>query len=374
MKKILLIEDDPNQNNATATYLTDEGFTVFRAHNGIDGIQAALENLPDMILCDIDMPKLTGFEVYRILQENSDTSIVPFLFITAKNSLQDIRTGLQLGADDYITKPFDYEELLMTIRTRLDKREKLFRNMRESYKALLENSITGVIIVQNMKIVFGNQKSHKIFGYNPKDLQNLNVLNLLHPEDKEGFLNKINSCLRNINMVLSGEFRFIHREKHIVFCKMNFGITKFGGLNSVITNFIDTSENKSLDMREYTFNPNQLLEMEKALAFVEKNKSHINKEMVGKIAEIYRSAMQLSRKEDNPDHLTKREVEILQLLCYGLSSQAIADKLFLSVRTVDRHRANLIDKTKSKNTVDLVIYALKHNMVEIPTIIAQLPQ
>jgi len=84
-------------------------------------VKLAIEQIPDIILCDVMMPALDGYGVLNLLQENDRTAIIPFVFITARSEKEDIRRGMNLGADDYITKPFYKDELLQVIRTRLSK-------------------------------------------------------------------------------------------------------------------------------------------------------------------------------------------------------------------------------------------------------------
>lgn len=115
MKKILIIEDSEVIRETTAEYLEDEGYEVLRAENGVVGVAKAIKNLPDMILCDIIMPQLDGYGVYKELQANKETANVPFMFLTGKSDKKEIEECLKLGVKDYLLKPFDYMDLLMKI-------------------------------------------------------------------------------------------------------------------------------------------------------------------------------------------------------------------------------------------------------------------
>ena len=125
MKKILVIEDDFDVRENIRILLNEEGYTVLIADNGKDGITYAKQNLPDLILCDILMPKATGYEVLKELSKEKSTRTIPFIFLTAKTERDDIRSGMELGADDYIFKPFRSVDLLKSIETRLSKIEKI---------------------------------------------------------------------------------------------------------------------------------------------------------------------------------------------------------------------------------------------------------
>ncbi|TYQ00262.1 CRP-like cAMP-binding protein [Tenacibaculum adriaticum] len=121
MKKVLLIEDDIVLRENTAELLELSGYNVVTASNGKVGIEKGKNELPDIIVCDIMMPEADGYEVLEALSKNKDTKLIPFIFLSAKTERQDIRKGMNLGADDYITKPFQEEELISAIESRLAK-------------------------------------------------------------------------------------------------------------------------------------------------------------------------------------------------------------------------------------------------------------
>jgi CheY-like chemotaxis protein len=114
MKRILIIEDNTDVRENLAEILTLSGYTVETASNGKIGVEMALLNPPDLILCDIMMPELDGYGVLHIVSRNAKTADVPFVFLTAKAEKEDFRRGMSLGADDYINKPFDDTALLQT--------------------------------------------------------------------------------------------------------------------------------------------------------------------------------------------------------------------------------------------------------------------
>ncbi|MDG2450167.1 MAG: response regulator [Saprospiraceae bacterium] len=123
MKKILVIEDNLEVRENICEILELDGYNVIDAENGKRGIQIAKDNSPDLILCDVMMPELDGFGVLKILSKNDLTKNIPFIFLTAKAENTDFRKGMGLGADDYITKPFDDTQLLEAIEMRLKKSE-----------------------------------------------------------------------------------------------------------------------------------------------------------------------------------------------------------------------------------------------------------
>lgn len=121
MTTILIIEDEDHIRQNLAEILYHEGFSTLEAANGRLGVELALQTPPDLILCDVMMPELDGFEVLQKLQSQPATSLIPFIFITARTDRQSMRQGMDLGADDYITKPFTPDELFSAIQTRLAK-------------------------------------------------------------------------------------------------------------------------------------------------------------------------------------------------------------------------------------------------------------
>ena len=122
-KKVLIIEDNNDIRENVVEILELAGYRVFAANNGKTGVDLAIKNVPDIILCDIMMPELDGYGVLYMLNKNPETAATPFVFLTAKAERVDLRKGMEMGADDYLTKPFDDMDLLNAIESRLKKKE-----------------------------------------------------------------------------------------------------------------------------------------------------------------------------------------------------------------------------------------------------------
>ena len=122
-KKVLIIEDNDDIREGTAEVLDLAGYETFTAKHGKIGVDMALKHLPDVILCDIMMPELDGYGVLYLLNKNAKTAPIPFIFITAKTERADMRKGMEMGADDYLTKPFDDLELFKAIESRFKKKQ-----------------------------------------------------------------------------------------------------------------------------------------------------------------------------------------------------------------------------------------------------------
>ena len=150
MKKILLIEDNDDIRNNTSEILELAGYAVFTADNGKEGIGIAFKEIPDLIVCDIMMPALDGYGVLHLLRKNPHGRHIPFIFLTAKSERNDYRKAMELGADDYISKPFTGTELLNAIETRLKKAEETHQHFNiDNYTSLLYDEMGEGDILKN---------------------------------------------------------------------------------------------------------------------------------------------------------------------------------------------------------------------------------
>ena len=130
-KKILIIDDDPGIRRSLALSLRTEGFAVVEAANGRIGLELASREAPNLIICDVNMPEMDGYAVVTKLRETSGLASVPFVFLTARGERAAMRRGMNLGADDYLTKPFTREELIETVKARLQKHEETRESLTE---------------------------------------------------------------------------------------------------------------------------------------------------------------------------------------------------------------------------------------------------
>ena len=127
MKKILVIEDEPEMRRNITTLLRYYDYEPVAAANGREGVEAARRDKPDLILCDVMMPELDGYGVLQALQTEAALARIPFIFLTAKGEKNDLRSGMDLGADDYLTKPVANAELVSAIKARLRRAERPLR-------------------------------------------------------------------------------------------------------------------------------------------------------------------------------------------------------------------------------------------------------
>lgn len=143
-ERILIIEDEATVRQNVVDYLSLEGYEVFDTDDGYEGIKLAKQHQPNLILCDVMMPQIDGYNVLLALQEIPITATIPFIFLTAMAERGDQRMGMELGADDYLIKPFTFEELMQAIKTRLQKRSATTSFFNEEVKKLYGKDVGAV--------------------------------------------------------------------------------------------------------------------------------------------------------------------------------------------------------------------------------------
>jgi CheY-like chemotaxis protein len=168
MKTILVIEDDRIMRENMAELLDLAGYNVAVAINGKEGIRKALDIIPDLIVCDIKMPEIDGYGVLHVLGRKSETAHIPFIFVTAKTERADRRKGMEMGADDYLTKPFEDTELLKTVETRLEKNKIATKEYTGNMKGIDEffndaNSLLNAKSIVDRSMLLDYQPKEMIF-------------------------------------------------------------------------------------------------------------------------------------------------------------------------------------------------------------------
>lgn len=182
MTTVLVIEDEAAIRSSLIDLLEIEGFTVIGAANGSIGVRLARENPPDLIICDIMMPNLDGYGVLQALRKDPETTTIPFIFLTARAERADFRHGMELGADDYVPKPFSREDLLKAVETRLA-RVQTVRNKAEAEFNELKQKIS-VALAHELRT-----PTTILLGYTNLATQDISALS---PEELQLFLSKIN--------------------------------------------------------------------------------------------------------------------------------------------------------------------------------------
>lgn len=162
MRKVLLIEDDTILRENTSELLELSNYEVITGSNGKFGIELAKKELPDIIVCDIMMPEIDGYRVLDVLSKDDTTKFIPFIFLSAKTERQDIRKGMDLGADDYITKPFSEDELISAIESRLAK-VAILKEAGEATSSQVTDNGNGIRSLNDLKNFFDDNGEELTF-------------------------------------------------------------------------------------------------------------------------------------------------------------------------------------------------------------------
>jgi DNA-binding response OmpR family regulator len=201
-KTILIVDDQPDNLHVLIDYLAEYGFSIFVAQSGEEMLQRIERIQPDMILLDVMMPGIDGFETCRRLKENTTVKGIPVIFMTALTDTVDKVKGFETGGVDYVTKPLQHEEVLARINTHLTIRNLqqqlqaqniLLEQQNERFRGLSEATFEGIIIYDNRQIIEVNQAALQMFGYERSELIGNNVLDLLTPESRKALLQHINT-------------------------------------------------------------------------------------------------------------------------------------------------------------------------------------
>lgn len=268
--KILIVEDTESIRQELSDILGFEGFEVITAENGQEGIDRATEHSPDLILCDIMMPVKDGYQVFDEIQHNYNLKSIPFIFLTAKATQDNVRQGMILGADDYITKPFDIQQVINSINSRLEKaaerkkselkkRETLQYNISRAFPHELRTPLNGIIglssimketdsgltMAQITEFSQGIYESgERLFGTIEKFLYHTEIELLLHDEEKKNKL--LNEVTENGSLILANQSEIVAKKHNrssdleiaSVFFSVKVDLTHF---EIIIENIVDNA-------------------------------------------------------------------------------------------------------------------------------------
>lgn len=367
-KSILIIEDDHHLAKAISNLLTVQD--VYESHiaqNGSIGIQKAFEVVPDLILCDIGMSDIDGYQVFKILKESSITSMIPFIFLTGRSELNDIRLGLQLGADDYMVKPFQNDELLGSIRTRLEKYDRFLEMSRKNFQALVNISPNAIFILNQDGFIDVSPSFTKKLGYEKDQVLGKMFTGIVDGSERDKVTGELARIFKGIDDSVSFTANTLKQggqtEEFSIFLQKGVSIK---GRPNVIGVMVEKNQGRSADDRSELSEEEIRQELRRISTYLSENQNDVSAELVNQLKQVYRSYDQASHQNgEEPVELSKREKEVLLLACRGYPIKQIADELFISDRTVEKHRANLMAKTGSKNIVEVIIYAIKNSLIEI---------
>ena len=354
-KKILIIEDDPSLGATIQKILSLNKYDVCYANNGASGIQKAFEYNPNLILCDINMVPLDGYQVYKVLEESSILNKIPFVFLTGSAEIEDIRYGMSLGADDYIVKPFNNADLIKTIEKRLEKFKSIREQANKEFDRLFELTPSGIFIFDGKIIYKANSAFKKIFNIEKNDILGTPIEEFFDTESIQNIRTQIlpkhlinNAEIFNDVVQLNNiENDNLHMRLVVSEFEKFSNYILYIGLFSPVTTIIGKPD-------QYVNEVYSLLRHENI---------KITESLGEKITGIFKQK-QLSLKNNN-SFFTERENQVLTLSMEGLPIKIIADKLSISDRTVEKHRTKLMEKSGSSNMIEVIIFALRNSLVEI---------
>jgi DNA-binding NarL/FixJ family response regulator len=427
--KILAIDDDADLLDNISIILEMAGYKVLRAANGIEGLRLAHEQRPDLIICDIMMPGMTGYEVLEDLQANSATLTIPLIFLTSQSDIEDIRRGMLAGADDYLTKPFTEEGLLGAVQKRLEKRQRgeLEQRIQFSRQLVQKQERELALISQELEPHLQQKLRHLKYwtesqSHNPETSKAMlfdAVQNSLN--EIIGELNRITYhiypvMLAQLGLVLSLQWYFnnlreqsrflIKFETHAMDRRLQLAAEL--GFYRIVQRTLDNLDTYPEPIRVVLWRDEQTVHLSLLeLPYLDSQRyAHLFQ-----LIEVHAHALQailhirhdetqmalyitlpdaLFQPQKQPEHsrllpdrepnvntkntatkprlnlellLTLREREILDLILADLTHADIAAKLVISPRTVEKHRANIMEKLGLNSHTELILFALRHGLI-----------
>ncbi len=353
--KILIIEDDQTLARTIKNGLSQHGFDCCYAINGAQVIEKAFEFIPDLILCDIKMHPIDGYQVFKILRESSAIDHVPFIFITANSDLQEMRLGMELGADDYIFKPIDLERLVRTIERRLERFNKIKEMSKSEFNALFNISPNGIFLFDGEVILEANPTISRLLNLKRENLPGYRITDFVDPDSSQKIREKISWCINGLIDSFSERICLLtpkgeHRNAHL-YTSVSQKLPNYSLMIGLIP---------LVGLRNERYE----IEMNDILKILRKADIPISSHLTEQMAEIFGQPNTQPIRTDS-SFFTKRESQVLGLSMQGLPMKLIADKLHISDRTVEKYRARLMEKTNSNNMIEMIVYALKHNLINL---------
>jgi len=356
-KKILVIEDDDRLGTTIQNILKVNKYDVCVTNNGASGIQKTFEYSPDLILCDINMETIDGYQVYKVLEESTILKKIPFIFLTGSSDIDDIRYGMSLGADDYIVKPFNNTDLIKSIEKRLEKFETIREEANREFNQLFNLSPIGIFLFDGAKVHKANQAFVKLLQFSDKSPIGLKVEDFMDVSSLQKIQTEIKKYHPDNVEIFNGEVTFkTYRHEEV---QINLVVSEFEKFSNyklyigIISSLVKSSE--QAEGEQFAGKVYNLLKRENI---------KISESLGEKIMEIFKQKSLNPKKQSN-NFFTKRENEILCLSMEGLPIKIIAYKLAISDRTVEKHRTKLMEKSGANNMIEVIVFALKNSLIEI---------
>lgn len=356
-KKILVIEDDKNSGVVIQYILKHHQYDVCFADNGASGIQKAFEYNPDLILCDVNMSPVNGYQVYKVLEESSLLNRIPFIFLTGNSELDEIRSGLALGADDYLFKPIHNDDLIHSIEKRLEKFRIIKEESKREFMQLFDISPNGLFLFDGNKIYKTNLAFRKLIKFDPENHDEILLENILCASSVYRVQSKIKNSLPDSHDIFNEVVTAVTRKGKEL--QLNLTISKMDKYSNFTLYLGLFSKMQKSDVQAEKTNY-----AAKVYNLLKHENITISESLEEKITNIFKQKT-LDYKKQTNTFFSKRENEVLCLSMEGLPIKNIADKLAISDRTVEKHRTKLMEKAGANNMIEVIVFALKNSLVEI---------
>jgi DNA-binding NarL/FixJ family response regulator len=353
---ILIIDDDQHLGRTLENVLKLDGYDVCYANNGALGIQKAFEYNPDLILCDVNMDPIDGYQVYNVLKDSSLIDRIPFVFITGNSDLQDIRFGLNLGVDDYFVKPFDNNNLISSIEKRLSKYRRLKEIGKNEFKTLFRLSPYGIFLFEGNMIFDANPALIRMLELDEKNISSYAIDEIFDIASLLSVKEGIEKCAKGLLSSFSQNVILVSKtgqKKQALFSVSAY--EKYSNQSLMIGLVLMNSTIKEIENDVY---------ISEILRIFKKENIVVTERMGKKLTDIFK-IHKIKVKNQLNDIFSDRENQVLHLSMEGLPIKIIADRLSISDRTVEKHRSSMMAKTNSNNMIEVIIYALRNNLIDI---------
>lgn len=354
--KILVIDNDIKLGKTIKNVLTTRGYDVFFAHNGAEGIQQAFEFHPDLILSGIRITPIDGYHIFKVLKESSITDEIPFIFITHNSQLDDIRYGMNLGADDYLIKPIDFDQLITSIETRFEKYNKLKQHAKFKFNTLFNLSPNGIFLSNGKFILDANHALLEALEFNSEEITKVNIEDIFDKGSIHILLGKIQRGIFETSKSFKEEVTLISKSGTRKEASLFISVHDDHANSLLMFGILHLFDNQKQNDGEKVAS--------EVLKVLKTENIPIPHSLEAKIIGIFK-AQNVRNCSQRNYFFSKRESEVLRLSIEGLPIKMIADKLAISDRTVEKHRASLMEKTGSSNIIEVIIYALRNKLIEI---------
>lgn len=356
-KKILIIDGDQNFGDKIKRSLILHKYNVCYVNNGASGIKKAFEYNPDLILCEVNMDQIDGYHVYKVLNESLIVRSIPFVFLKQNASIEDIRHGMNLGVNDFFSKPISIHDLLLSIEIQLHKFKSNSNELVQEFNSLFQLSPNGTIVFNENMIIRANLSITTLLKIDHQGPINIKIEDVFSNSSLLRIRNWIQQSFKGVKSVFNEKVTIDDRLGEAI--EMNMVISEFTTYSDSIQFIGFFTPVSPLD--SYWINHQLANEV---CNLLEKEKIIFPNNLGEKITNIIKHRT-LTYNNQNNSFFTKREHQVLGLSMEGLPIKIIADRLSISSRTVEKYRTKLMEKTRAKNIVEVIVISLKNGLIKI---------